>query len=479
MGIFATEFPVRENITAKSFVALALAWVRGMQHSTLRIDEKSIEAYDDELIFSGDRDERFVLKRISFDKGFIIGARYDFFDDAGLNWRTECVLTNSGTNASLRVRGQCFSSDHRTLPLTPKKPFLIKSALQDGWGAIDHAFEISDQPIVLKPTDVNLAAELILGEAKTHLPILYLSQCEGGGYWLDASKLAYDMGGLAHVIVEPTKVFSESLSALTERLNPYGGTIGYCVPGKGLRSKFYLGGAFSTVRKLEGALRSYVARESSTREAVLGWDWQELQAEFARSLRQKSISSTSHGNSDSLLKDSLEAQIAAKDEIIQNLRQKIDMISNSASDVGYSDGIFSPALVRQIGKELYENEFSDRLRRFAIAALEQRPLEAGDRTRQVVERLMQVTEDSRRAISLHHELKSAGKDFKSSTNNLRPILQRLGFEISEDGAHVKAVPSGDLFGVAQITLAKTPSDFRSGKNAVRDIVAALDLRELK
>ena len=102
------------------------------------------------------------------------------------------------------------------------------------------------------------------------------------------------------------------------------------------------------------------------------------------------------------------------------------MISNSASDVGYSDGIFSPALVRQIGKELYENEFSDRLRRFAIAALEQRPLEAGDRTRQVVERLMQVTEDSRRAISLHHELKSAGKDFKSSTNNLRPILQRLG-----------------------------------------------------
>jgi len=48
------------------------------------------------------------------------------------------------------------------------------------------------------------------------------------------------------------------------------------------------------------------------------------------------------------------------------------------------------------------------------------------------------------------------------SSKLRQALKELGFEIAEDGKHYKITYYGD--GRYQTIYAKTPSDFRSGKN---------------
>lgn len=214
MGIFATEFPVR-SVSRTEFFALAIAWLRGMTHSTLRFDDKSIESYQDELIVVGDEGEKFTLKAIEVGSGYVIGARYDLLDRSGLSWRTECVLTNlDKLNASLRVRVQSFTSSQNVTPTYPKKPFFIKSCLIENWGAFDRFFTVQDQPHYLDESQVEVAASAILGEMETILPIVYFSMNRDGGYALDPTKLAYDMGGMAHVVVEPSLEFSAELASI-------------------------------------------------------------------------------------------------------------------------------------------------------------------------------------------------------------------------------------------------------------------------
>ena len=51
---------------------------------------------------------------------------------------------------------------------------------------------------------------------------------------------------------------------------------------------------------------------------------------------------------------------------------------------------------------------------------------------------------------------------------LRQDIERLGFEISDDGKHYKLRYHGD--GRYTVTIAKTPSDGRSGKNTLQDLI---------
>lgn len=72
---------------------------------------------------------------------------------------------------------------------------------------------------------------------------------------------------------------------------------------------------------------------------------------------------------------------------------------------------------------------------------------------------------------LSEKLKLALKDFSGMTNSLRRELEILGFDITEEGKHYKLFYYGDhrYF----FTLAKTPSDWRAGKNNIPQMTKVL------
>ena len=66
------------------------------------------------------------------------------------------------------------------------------------------------------------------------------------------------------------------------------------------------------------------------------------------------------------------------------------------------------------------------------------------------------------------ELKTLLKGYKNVSGSMKRTLQDLGFTISEEGKHYKLTYYGDSR--YMITLAKTPSDGRSGLNIATTII---------
>nr|WP_272211282.1 hypothetical protein [Marinicella sp. W31]MDC2877169.1 hypothetical protein [Marinicella sp. W31] len=63
-----------------------------------------------------------------------------------------------------------------------------------------------------------MAKAITFGEATDWLPIIYIS-AKGNSSWIisadEIEKLAYDLGGVAHVVVEPNREFSFALREIT------------------------------------------------------------------------------------------------------------------------------------------------------------------------------------------------------------------------------------------------------------------------
>jgi len=479
MGTFATEFQIYPAITRADFLAMSLSWVRGMRHSSLLINEKAVENYGDELVFTGDRGERFSIKEIKTDDGFVIGSRYDLLDEDGRNWRTECVLTNTGDQASLRVRTQSILGGIEIEGLVPKKPFFIKACMQDAWGALDGEFEVNDQAKLLSEDDVDLAQRIVVGDHTSRLPILYLSAKNDGLTNLDATKLAYDLGGVAHIVVEPSRTFSFNLRQNCDDRNPYGGTVGFSAPSVGVFRRFFLGGILVDAKSLEGAVRRFAVSRVSAKNAELGFEWQDLQQEYSRRLRQRSADLQVRvpvvNEYDELFKE----ELTARDETIANLRAQIKELTKEKTEIESEESFIPQEISSQLGPELYAGEFSDRLRALLMEISSSETPSMQSRTTELVKRLMKVTEYSGGGASLNRELKAASRRDRKAVEDFISILTGLGYNVTDDGKHHKATPRPDYFGLGVITLPKTPSDWRSAKNLVSQIVEALGLSSIK
>jgi hypothetical protein len=85
--------------------------------------------------------------------------------------------------------------------------------------------------------------------------------------------------------------------------------------------------------------------------------------------------------------------------------------------------------------------------------------------------LLQANPPGTAAASMDADVKAALRAYKSMDAKTRSALGSLGFSITEDGKHYKAVFRGDPR--YMFTLPKTSGDHRAGKNAASDITSTL------
>ena len=86
----------------------------------------------------------------------------------------------------------------------------------------------------------------------------------------------------------------------------------------------------------------------------------------------------------------------------------------------------------------------------------------------VIEDIVRENNCKRSAEEKAEQLKNLLKGYKVMTGSMKKILQEMGFIISEEGKHYKMTYYGDARYWA--TLAKTPSDNRSGMNVAMEII---------
>lgn len=482
MRPFATEFPVKTVYNRAAFVAEVIAWLRGTSYSTVLTSTSAKDLDGENAHLRSPAGEELRLRELEGADGWsAIGFRHDFPDYEGRLWRTEGVLRRAAAEHDqdlVRLRTQCLARTPGAHLETPRKPYLIKSLLTNGWGGVDARLPVSDRPVWLDDSDEGLATAraVTVGEATKWLPAVYVS-ATGKGVWLlshrEIEKLAYDLGGIAHVVVEPDRAFSFRLRDESAGRNAYGGTVGLSVPGQGVVRRYYLGWQIQHGGELAEALRA-AATNLRGQMPAFGWDWTELQEQALRAQRERERNRLTNAESEQLYLEEI-------DNLQDKIRQLEQQLSSRPADgIGTDEGEFSTDnLVRRIGPEVYSGEISDRLRfaaKTTLSVADQIGLDA--RSKVILQRLVDRLPLSPALNELSQDVARATKDPKRIAAELTSLLGRHGYREKSDNKHIRLEATDGYDGLGSITLPKTPSENRGLKNLRKQIERTLGINKL-
>ncbi|MBL4629221.1 MAG: hypothetical protein JKY00_14530 [Roseicyclus sp.] len=478
MSIIATELPAATDITKAKFVAGIVAWVRGIKNSNVLASGELVDVYEDEVVYEHPSGEKLALRSYEDAQTTCFGSRLEIPDNAGRIWRTECVYTRFTDAAFLRVRGQCVATSYDAKVKTPKKPHIIRQAIDDGWVIPDGFLELKLEPNELAD-DVSLVAACINGDAVASLPVVYISRENQNLLPTDASLVARELAGIAHVVAEKDRAFSFDLMAATKRRNPYGGAIGVFSPAGEELFRLFRRPDDTLGKQLARILISRTTEYVSSLETKKAWDWQTLQEAQSRALRAKVVAGGSTAISDYV--EAFDSELEAKDERIAALQTQLKMARNANSEQPtIGTNLFPKELKDKIGPELYEGEFSDRLRSFIQRSIKGPNEPKHSRTEQFARRFLEHTASSGRSAALTAQIKAACKDGNQMPKQLGALLTGFGFEKTQYGGHLKFRPPSQLFGLEIEVLPSTPSDSqRGGRNRGAEVIRHFGLGGLK
>lgn len=483
MSLFATEFPIKDSITAGEFVSQVVSWLRGNKFSTV-LDKANNHELDTSFAhLRGENGEELLLRSLeNIDNSVALGFRHDIKDDEGRLWRTQAVLKQnfpSPTGNFIRFKTQCTAIGPTARIDTPRKPYLIRTLINDNWPTNDGVLQISDKPIWLTDdaNGLDLAANTTLGLSTHHLPVIYIS-AKGTSKWEfsaeEIDKLAYDLGGVAHVVTEPSRNFAVKLKNIVDGKNAYGGSIGVIAPKHGLLRKIFSSSensenvnTLSVVRKIATIVRSQTP--------AMGWDWINLQEESLYIQRIKERNRLTNAE----IEDLYEHEIIAKNERIQELEKQLSERPYDVSLGNIEENLLSQNLVERTGLEIYEGEFSDRVRAAIRSCLTHAEADGLDkRSILVLESIIKNTSFSDDLVDLKSEIKRAATDMKRSSSEMRDILLRHGYVEKADKKHIRLEAKSAFMGLDPVTLSKTPSDHRGPQNTKSQIEKTLGITKL-
>lgn len=460
---FATEFPVDPDRTTEDFLRAMVTWISGSPHTGLSAEMLRDLLQKDEAHVENGKEKVQSLLATSPDVD-LAGIRYSRHDN-DLEWLTTVVFSRTSSDAWVGVRVECESQHAAARLPSAKKPVVVRTVLESLGGAADGPLPIRDTAHILTNTDIDLAAKLIRGDAGCRLPIVYVSARFQGGYILDVNRLAADLSGMAHVVVEPNRPFSVRLQLEVDSENVYGGTIGIYWPEGGGRRAFFLGGDYSTPGHLAGAIKDEVRAALLNRRPIARCTWAYVRETASRQAILSLKASGSKAIDEYVEK--FDQEIEAKNQRLEEAESEIQRLRNELRVYEARAGTASGGLLR-LGRErdLYPNEVLGIL----LDAIEDAAtrVQHDSRRQHVLRSILEANRLEENPLEGRREqLKRLLRGTSTIDRKLRRELEDMGFSISEDGKHFKIVFQGD--DRYTFTLSKSGSDWRGGRNAASDI----------
>lgn len=454
---FSTEYPV-VCAEPSRFSDCVGRWLLNSPHSTFTSDELSRlnEGTRSSIEKGAERIE--ALRFVNSDSAQC-AYRYSIRSD-GLQWVTNVVFSADTDSAWVGIRTS-READGPTLKLKPaKKPQIVKAILADLDGGLDGELFVKDAPHYVRDNDIGMVARLLNGDSTNYLPIVYVSKGFNGEYALKADVLARSLGGLAHVIVEPTRGFSVSLQDLTDSRNAYGGAIGFYTPN-GTNHR-YLG---LSVGDFE--LRSHIVEEMrvalTNRRPLPRCTWASVEAFAAR----QTLEGLKAGSSEDLnaYVEAFDAETAALRSQLEDANEEVDRLQRTAQGQKKRDSTGSGLEFNKVIQEFFEGEADEIVFNAFESALG--GVSADSRRSHILSELMNKLSPAGELQRRKEEIKAILRGVRGLEGDTERRLSALGFQISSDGKHHKLVYNDDQRYVFAIP--KSASDHRSGLNLASDI----------
>lgn len=462
MLLFSTILAINNSMTKENFIQLVIEWNQGSPHKENVIP--GIEWNGEKNIRYGN--DKLWLAIEEYRNQNIIAVRYEKTATDGIVWDTDYVMNFNEMKMAIRL-DRSYTETALTANSAFSTPHFITLLIERGYLQDDGNLPILHTPIAIDENNIELLANIINGNRKYQLPIVYISKTFYDEFPVNIKKISRLLKGVAHVLVQKDGWLNSRLKAACNSQNEYYGAIGIYYPNPAIGHKRYLYRAYdgSDAILMEKIIRNVIQYSDSQRINTL-YTWQGVNNAL---LRDKLNSQKEERLAMEHAKNEADALIESVDEDLKKFQRQVEELAKAnevltqenqglRTKLNTTDNI--PLLYFGDEEEFYPGEIREMVLNVLDESLKNIPNKS--RRADVLRDIIQNNNYQHTNIRRQKEIKNIIKDCKTISNSMKQQLQNMGFTIKEDGKHYRLTYYGDER--YTVTIAKTGSDWRSGKN---------------
>ena len=480
------------------FIRLVIEWNQGSPHTSNIIP--GIDWHGERNIRYGN--DKLWLAIEEYRNQNVIAVRYEKQEDDGSIWDTDYVMNFSAMKMAVRLDR---SYTQEALFTDPKfsTPHFITLLIERRYLKNDGNLPVLRTPVIIDEENLELVSDTVKGEKKYKLPVVYISRTYYDEDPVNVRVLAGRLKGVAHVLVQKSKVTNLRLRDMCDGKNEYNGAIGIYYPNQAIGHRRYLYRSSIGYDSflLEKVIRVVIQHSNSQMIDTL-YTWQgvnnallrdrlasqreeRLAAEAAKKRAEQEAThllDTLDEEERRIRKQALDDARTEADKILDGfdedmtrLQKQIDGLTRANEALQFenqglkakldsSDAV--PILYMGDEYEFYQGEIKDLILSVLSDSLSGIPQKS--RRMDIVKDIIGSNDYQKLSVAKAEKVKCLLKNYDGMSGRLRQALKDLGFEITEEGKHYKITYFGD--GRYQTVFAKTPSDGRSGKNNAQAVI---------
>ena len=466
MILFLTTLDIGEFVTQEDFIKLVLEWNAGSRYEENIV--KGIEWCGERTVRYGD--SKLWLEFVEYAEREILAVRHEKITADGVVWDSDFVM-NFGTHRLTIQLDRTYSEEALVMGAYFSTPHFITLLIEKGFLAKDRDLPVLRTPIAVTDADLEMCKRAFTEDNGYRLPVVFVSRTAEDKFPLSITWLASRLKGAAHVLVEESAESCAEIRKLFKMGNePFGAVRIYYPLGTVRHKKFRFRSATGNEEvRLEKVIR-HVIQYGIPQRVERFCTWNGVNGAVLNNQLDHQIAVRKNAETEKLRAE------AEKDEVYETFSEDLQALQERVAELmkanealqyenqglraKYASSDAVPLLYFGDEEEFYEGEIRDMVLGAldeALAATE-KATRKGDILEDVLENnVYQHLSDERK-----QKVKALFKGYKSLTGAMRQELMALGFEITEAGKHYKLTYGGDAR--YMVTMAKTPSDNRSGIN---------------
>lgn len=463
MQSFNVSFSLGKDTLPEDVLNECINWITDSPYSDIPPEE--IQKYNNKEEFTYTKNEEEVSYTWAEDEEgqSVHSLRYKK-GNTQTKWITEISYIKNHEEFWVSIKASQESSSAASEHIEIKKPVLVIRLLNRFGGGVDGDLPVTIEPIELKDDDAGLmiAKALIKGETVNRLPVVYIS-ASYNNYRVIPQRLARALCGMAHVITEPSRIFSQKIRPSVSSRNVYGGAVGIYWPNGSGTTLFKRENL--DIKDFEKSIYDKVCSALLTLSPAKKCSWDEVRHTKNRNSINKL---KSEGASAAELVELYESELEEKEENISDLTKDIETLRGRIRSLEARNPV-QRGLTIDKGEEddFYENEIIE----IIFDALQnylEKCVHSDSRREHVIKSILESNEITKTCEEKQKTLKLALKGYTEMNKKIKATLEELGFELTSEGKHWKLTYQDD--DRYTYVLPKSGSDFRGGMNATADII---------
>lgn len=479
MLLYSTILDINDNLTPDAFIDLVVRWNQGSPHSDNVIRD---------LHWNGEHNIRYGNDWLWLDiqeyrNRNIVAVRFEKKEADGDIWDTDYVMNFNEMRMAIQL-DRSYTESAFILSLEFSTPHFVSMLIDEGYVKDDGDLPVLHKPIFITEDNAQTLVDIINGVREYRLPVVYVSKTFMNEDPVTLWKLTSKLKGVAHILVEESPRLNSLIREGCSDQNEYNGSIGVYYPNRALMHKRFFYRSYSGADDilLNKVVRNVI--QYSNRQIIGAlYTWSGVNNSLLRdrlqSQREERIAAESEKARAIQENQEISDLLESVDEEIKGYREQIDQLSREndrlrAENTGLHEKLMStdqePLLFAGEEDDFYEGEVKDVL----LAAIDDMLSHTveGSRRETILKDVLGSNGYKRTGEEKAKALKAVLKGYKQLTPNMKRELENLGFIFDEeDNKHYKVYYYGDSR--YRFTLAKTPSDHRSGANISSDIIKSV------